>query len=192
MSIAGLGDRLSGADVARLRARPLYGRDVDQRMVRLAAMNLTLRGLENARLGRHDGLTRPLRRAERAELDLPPDGFDVMLANPPVSGKLDKDRIDTDVKVPNTKATELRFLQHMLNRSEEGGRCAVVVPEGVLFGSTGAHRDLRRRLIENNTVEAVLSPLGGVFNPQSGGQDLGAGVLQRRDHRARDVPARRQ
>jgi type I restriction enzyme M protein len=164
----GLGDRLSRADVARLRERTLYGLDVDQRMVRLAAMNLTLRGLEKAHLGRRDGLTRPLGRAERAELDLPPDGFDVILANPPFSGKLDKDRIDADVKVLNTKATELLFLQHMLNQLKEGGRCAVVVPEGVLFGSTGAHRDLRRRLIENNTVEAVLSLPGGVFNPYSG------------------------
>ena len=61
-----------------------------------------------------------------------------------------------------------RLLQYMLNHLKEGGRCGVVVPEGVLFGSTGAHRELRRKLVENNTVEAVLSLPGGVFNPYSG------------------------
>ena len=91
-----------------------------------------------------------------------------VLANPPFSGRLDKDRIVDDVKVGRTAQTELLFLQYMLNHLKDGGRCGVVVPEGVLFGSTGAHRELRRRLIENNTVEAVLSLPGGVFNPYSG------------------------
>ena len=113
-------------------------------------------------------LTRVLDRAAKAELGLPAEGFDVILANPPFSGRLDKDRIVDDVKVGRTAQTELLFLQYMLNHLKDGGRCAVVVPEGVLFGSTGAHRELRRRLIENNTVEAVLSLPGGVFNPYSG------------------------
>ena len=73
-----------------------------------------------------------------------------------------------DVKVGKTAQTELLFLQYMLNHLLDGGRCGVVVPEGVLFGSTGAHRELRRKLVENNTVEAVLSLPGGVFNPYSG------------------------
>ena len=72
------------------------------------------------------------------------------------------------MKVGRTTQTELLFLQYMLNHLKEGGRCGVVVPEGVLFGSTGAHRELRRKLVENNTVEAVLSLPGGVFNPYSG------------------------
>ena len=67
-----------------------------------------------------------------------------------------------------TAQTELLFLQYMLNQLKAGGRCGVVVPEGVLFGSSGAHRELRRRLVENNWVEAVLSLPGGVFNPYSG------------------------
>ncbi|MDE0101797.1 MAG: N-6 DNA methylase, partial [Bryobacterales bacterium] len=103
-----------------------------------------------------------------AELGLPAEGFDVILANPPFSGRLDKDRIVDDVKVGRTTQTELLFLQYMLNHLKEGGRCGVVVPEGVLFGSTGAHRELRRKLVENNTVEAVLSLPGGVFNPYAG------------------------
>ena len=164
----GLGDTLSRAAVRQLHEATFFGNDVDPRMVRLATMNLTLRGLDNVRILRRDALTRALDRAEKAELGLPAEGFDIILANPPFSGRLDKDRIVDDVKVGRTTQTELLFLQYMLNHLKEGGRCGVVVPEGVLFGSTGAHRELRRKLVENNTVEAVLSLPGGVFNPYSG------------------------
>ena len=164
----GLGDTLSRAAVRQLHEATFFGNDVDPRMVRLATMNLTLRGLDKVRILRRDALTRALDRAEKAELGLPPEGFDVILANPPFSGRLDKDRIVDDVKVGRTTQTELLFLQYMLTHLKEGGRCGVVVPEGVLFGSTGAHRELRRKLVENNTVEAVLSLPGGVFNPYAG------------------------
>ena len=164
----GLGDTLSREAVARLREATFHGADVDPRMVRLATMNLTLRGLDRVRILRRDALTRSLDHAAKAELGFPARGFDVILANPPFSGRLDRDRIVDDVKVGRTAQTELLFLQYMLNHLRDGGRCGVVVPEGVLFGSTGAHRELRRRLIENNTVEAVLSLPGGVFNPYSG------------------------
>ena len=145
-----------------------HGADVDPQMVRLATMNLTLRGLDRVRILWRDALTRSLDRAAKADLGLPARGFDVILANPPFSGRLDKDRIVDEVKVGRTGQTELLFLQYMLNHLKDGGRCGVVVPEGVLFGSTGAHRELRRKLVENNTVEAVLSLPGGVFNPYSG------------------------
>ena len=164
----GLGDTLGRAAVKRLQEATFYGADVDPQMVRLATMNLTLRGLDKVRILRRDALTRALDRAAKAELGLPAWGFDVILANPPFSGRLDRDRIVEDVKVGRTAQTEILFLQYMLNHLTEGGRCGVVVPEGVLFGSTGAHRELRRRLVENNTVEAVLSLPGGVFNPYSG------------------------
>ena len=164
----GLGDTLSRAAVRQLHEATFFGNDVDPRMVRLATMNLTLRGLDKVRILRRDALTRALDRAAKAELGLPAEGFDVILANPPFSGRLDKDRIVDDVKVGRTTQTELLFLQYMLNHLKEGGRCGVVVPEGVLFGSTGAHRELRRKLVENNTVEAVLSLPGGVFNPYAG------------------------
>ena len=164
----GLGDTLSRAAVRQLHEATFFGNDVDPRMVRLATMNLTLRGLDKVRILRRDALTRALDRTAKAELGLPAEGFDVILANPPFSGRLDKDRIVNDVKVGRTTQTELLFLQYMLNHLKEGGRCGVVVPEGVLFGSTGAHRELRRKLVENNTVEAVLSLPGGVFNPYSG------------------------
>ena len=164
----GLGDTLSRDAIRQLQEASFYGADVDPQMVRLATMNLTLRGLDRVRILRRDALTRSLDRAAKAELGFPARGFDVILANPPFSGRLDRDRIVEDVKVGRTAQTELLFPQYMLNHLRDGGRCGVVVPEGVLFGSTGAHRELRRKLVENNTVEAVLSLPGGVFNPYSG------------------------
>ena len=164
----GLGDTLSRNAVRQLHEETFFGNDVDPQMVRLATMNLTLRGLDRVRILRRDALTRALDRAAKADLGLPAQGFDVILANPPFSGRLDRDRIVDEVKVGKTAQTELLFLQYMLNHLKDGGRCGVVVPEGVLFGSTGAHRELRRKLVENNTVEAVLSLPGGVFNPYSG------------------------
>lgn len=164
----GWGDKLSTKMSSVLSNSTFYGNDVDPKMVRLATMNLTLRGLANVHILKRNALTTVLDRGERAELGLPIDGFNVVLANPPFSGRLDKDRIVDDVKVGTTTATELLFLKYMLNSLTVGGRCGVVVPEGVLFGSTGAHKELRRQLIENNTVEAVLSLPGGIFQPYSG------------------------
>jgi type I restriction enzyme M protein len=164
----GLGDRLSDRDWQRLKTATFYGNDVDPKMVSLATMNLSLRGLPDIRILRRNVLTTTLDRAERAELGLPPDGYDVILANPPFSGTLDKDRIVEEVRIGSSKATELLFLKYMIDSLKPGGRCGVIVPEGVLFGSTGAHKELRRMLVEQNTVEAVLSLPGGVFQPYSG------------------------
>ena len=164
----GLGDTLTQGAVRQLHEATLFGNDVDPRMVRLATMNLSLRGLDRVRILRRDALTRSLDRSTKAGLGLPVQGFDVVLANPPFSGRLDSDRIVEDVKIGRTRQTELLFLQYMLNHLKAGGRCGVVVPEGVLFGSTSAHRELRRKLIENNRIDAVLSLPAGVFRPYSG------------------------
>lgn len=164
----GWGDRLSDGQNVKLQNGTFYGNDVDPAQVRLATMNLTLRGLPNVRILRRNALTQTLDRTGKAELDLPLDGFDVVLANPPFSGRIDRDRIVDEVKVGTTSATELLFLKYMLGQLKDGGRCGVVIPEGVLFGSTGAHKELRRQLVENNRVEAVLSLPGGVFQPYSG------------------------
>ena len=99
---------------------------------------------------------------------MPADGYNVVLANPPFAGRVDKDRVVEDVKVGTSTATELLFLKYMMDSLRPGGRCGVIVPEGVLFGSTTAHKELRRQLIENNRVQAVLSLPGGVFQPYSG------------------------
>ena len=161
----GLGDTLSRDAVRQLQEATFFGADVDPQMVRLATMNLTLRGLDRVRILRRDALTRPLDRVAKAEIGFPVRGFDVILANPPFSGRLDRDRIVEDVKVGKTAQTELLFLQYMLNHLKPGGRCGVVVPEGVLFSDSSAHKELRRKLVEDNTMETVLSLPSGVFNP---------------------------
>lgn len=163
----GLGDRLTQAQQSQLANRTFYGNDVDPKMVRLATMNLTLRGLPNVHILRRNVLTSTLDAQQRADLGLP-DAHDVVLANPPFSGRLDRDRVVEEVRVGNSGSTELLFLKYMIDSLKPGGRCGVIVPEGVLFGSTGAHREIRRILVENNTVDAVLSLPGGVFQPYSG------------------------
>jgi type I restriction enzyme M protein len=164
----GLGDKLSAAQVSALNSATFFGNDVDPKMVRLATMNLTLRGLPDVRIQLRNALTTTQDAERKAQLGLPADGFHVILANPPFSGRVDRDRIVEDVKVGTTTATELLFLKYMMDSLRPGGRCGVIVPEGVLFGSTGAHKELRRQLIENHRVEAVLSLPGGVFQPYSG------------------------
>lgn len=164
----GLGDKLSAAQTSALQSATFFGNDVDPKMVRLATMNLTLRGLANVRVRLRNVLTTNLDNEKKAELGLPQEGFHVILANPPFAGRVDKDRVVEEVKVGTSTATELLFLKYMMDNLRPGGRCGVIVPEGVLFGSTGAHKELRRQLIENNRVEAVLSLPGGVFQPYSG------------------------
>ena len=139
-------------------------------------MNLALRGLPDVRILRRNVLTTSFDRQQKAERNLPLDGYDVILANPPFSGRLDRDRIVDDVKIGTSTATELLFVKYMMDNlkpaeaagAQKDSRCGVIVPEGVLFGSTGAHKELRRMLMQNNRVEAVLSLPGGVFQPYSG------------------------
>lgn len=164
----GIGDKLSAGQNSTLQSKTFYGNDVDPQMVRLATMNLTLRGLPNVRILLRNVLTSTLDVDQREALQLPDEGYHVVLANPPFAGKVDSDRVVDDVKVGNSKATEILFLKYMLESLRPGGRCGLIVPEGLLFGSTGAHKEVRRQLIENNRVEAVMSLPGGVFQPYSG------------------------
>ena len=164
----GYGDRLNDAQWRKLRTATFYGNDVDAKMVSLASMNLALRDLPDVRILRRNVLTTSFDRQMKAERGLPLDGHDVVLANPPFSGRIDRDRIVDDVKIGTTTATELLFVKYMVDNLKPDGRCGVIVPEGVLFGSTGAHKELRRILLQNNQVEAVLSLPGGVFQPYSG------------------------
>lgn len=163
----GNGNALSAAKWRVLQEQTFFGNDVDPKMVRLATMNLTLRGLPDVRIFQRNVLTTTLDAGKKRELGLPA-GYHVIAANPPYSGRVDKDRIVDDVKIGTTTATELLFIKYMMDCLLDDGRCGVIVPEGVLFGSTGAHKELRRQLIENNRVEAVLSLPGGVFQPYSG------------------------
>src|ERR1700733_164680 len=164
----GIGDRLSAAQNSVIQSKTFYGNDVDPQMVRLATMNLTLRGLPNVRILLRNVLTTTLDPERRVELQLPDEGYHIVLANPPFAGKIDNDRVVDDVKVGNSKATEVLFLKYMMESLRPGGRGGVIVPGGLLFGSTGAHKEIRRQLVENNRVEAVMSLPGGVFQPYSG------------------------
>lgn len=164
----GLGDLLTQREVERLQQHTLYGTDVDSQFVRLGKMNLSLRGLEKVRLLRMNVLTNSMDSSVRSECNLPHDGFDVVLANPPFSGRLDKDRIVEEVRIGNTSQTSLLFLKYIMNQLKYGGRCGIVVPDGLLFGTTGVHQNLRKNLIENNSVVAVVSLPSGVFKPYSG------------------------
>ncbi|HNA29019.1 MAG TPA: N-6 DNA methylase, partial [Thiobacillaceae bacterium] len=138
----GNGDALSAAKWQVLQEQTFFGNDVDPKMVRLATMNLTLRGLPNVRILHRNVLTTTLDNERKRELGLPVAGYHVIAANPPFSGRVDKDRIVEDVKVGTTTATEILFVKYMLESLLPGGRCGVIVPEGLLFGSTGAHREL--------------------------------------------------
>ena len=164
----GHGEKLTAAQWNALNNATFYGNDVDPKMVHLATMNLTLRGLANVRILKRNVLTSSLDREEKAALGLPDGGYRVVLANPPFSGRVDKDRIVEDVKVGTSTATELLFLKYMMDSLDARGRCGLVVPEGLLFGSTGGHKEIRRKLLEGYRVEAVLSLPGGVFQPYSG------------------------
>ena len=121
IQLRGLGDRLSTAQVAALHTATFFGNEVDPKMVRLATMNLTLRGLPNVRIWLRNVLTTTLDAAQKAENGLPGEGYHVVLANPPFSGRVDKDRIVEDVKVGTSTATELLFLNYMRNSLRPGG-----------------------------------------------------------------------
>ena len=144
-----------------------YGFDFDVTMLRIATMNLMLHDVPNPHIYYQDTLSRGFRenRPELAE-----NFFDVILANPPFKGSLDAEDVDPTLtgKV-KTKKTELLFLALMLRMLKNpGGRAAVVVPDGVLFGSSRAHVSLRKTLVEENQLEAVVSLPSGVFKPYAG------------------------
>jgi hypothetical protein len=137
------------------------GYDFDRSMVRIAAMNSYMHGFEKPNISYRDSL---------GELPLEEQAvYDVILANPPFSGSLDVERVDPAIrKLANTKKTELLFLARFLTLLKVGGRAAVIVPEGVLFGSTKAHKVLRKELVENQKLDAVIKLPSGVFKPYSG------------------------
>lgn len=142
-----------------------HGYDNDQTMVRIGAMNLLMHGIEQPDLTRQDSLSEPLPDTP----GLASEKFSLILANPPFSGSLDGDTVAADLqRVVNTKKTELLFLAAILKLLKVGGRAAVVVPEGVLFGSTIAHRALRKILVEEQRLEGIVKLPSGVFKPYAG------------------------
>ena len=137
-----------------------HGFDMDRTMLRIGAMNMMLHGVDNPFIEYRDSLS-----------DQNPDKnkYSLILANPPFKGSLDYDIVSTDLlKLCKTKKTELLFLALFLRMLKVGGRCAYIVPDGVLFGSSTAHKAIRREIIENNRLEAVISMPSGVFKPYAG------------------------
>jgi type I restriction enzyme M protein len=137
------------------------GVEFDNTMLRIGAMNLQLHGIENPNLIGKDALS-------ESNADVR-DQFSLILANPPFKGSLDYDGVESSIlKVVKSKKTELLFLGLMLRMMKTGGRCAVIVPDGVLFGSSNAHKQIRSEIIQNHKLDAVISMPSGVFKPYAG------------------------
>ena len=137
-----------------------HGFDMDRTMLRIGAMNMMTHGVENPYIEYRDSLS---------DQNTDRDMYSLILANPPFKGSLDYDIVSQDLlKVAKTKKTELLFLVLFLKMLKTGGRCACIVPDGVLFGSSKAHKAIRRELVEENRLEAVISMPSGVFKPYAG------------------------
>lgn len=136
------------------------GFDFDETMLRIGAMNMLLHGVDNPDIQYRDSLT------EGAHDD---EEFDIILANPPFAGSLDYDACSKDLqRIVKTKKTELLFLALFLRLMKTGGRAAVIVPDGVLFGSSNAHKALRELLVEQHKLDGIVNLPSGVFKPYAG------------------------
>ena len=137
-----------------------HGFDMDRTMLRIGAMNMMTHGIENPDIQYRDSLS---------DQNTDREKYTLVLANPPFKGSLDADTVSADLlKLCKTKKTELLFLALFLRMLKVGGRCACIVPDGVLFGSSKAHKDIRKALVEDNRLEAVISMPSGVFKPYAG------------------------
>jgi type I restriction enzyme M protein len=138
-----------------------HGFDFDNTMLRIGSMNMLLHGIENPEVIYRDSLAQDHAGEE--------EKYTLVLANPPFAGSLDYENTAKDLQqVVKTKKTELLFLALFLRLLKPGGRAAVIVPDGVLFGSSNAHKTLRRTLIEEQKLDAVISLPSGVFKPYAG------------------------
>ena len=137
-----------------------HGYDMDRTMLRIGAMNMMTHGVDNPFIEYRDSLS---------DQNPDKDQYTLILANPPFKGSLDYDSVSPDLlKVCKTKKTELLFLALFIRMLKVGGRCACIVPDGVLFGASKAHKAIRKALIEENLLEAVISMPSGVFKPYAG------------------------
>lgn len=141
-----------------LKEKTFHGYEFDTTMVRIGLMNLILHGIDNPSLVYMDTLSKTFTENNR---------FDVVLANPPFKGSIDKGDINEDLSLKTTK-TELLFVNRIINMLRIGGRAAVIVPDGVLFGSSNAHRALRELLLDRCELQAVVKMPSGVFKPYAG------------------------
>jgi type I restriction enzyme M protein len=138
-----------------------HGFDFDNTMLRIGSMNMLLHGVDNPDIRYRDSLAQDHAGEE--------EKYTLVLANPPFAGSLDYENTAKDLlQIVKTKKTELLFLALFLRLLKPGGRAAVVVPDGVLFGSSTAHKELRRALVEDQKLDAVVKLPGGVFKPYAG------------------------
>lgn len=143
-----------------------HGFDFDASMLRIAAMNLVMHGVKEPDIHYQDTLSQRFAERFPQEAD---NGFNLILANPPFKGSLDEDDVEPEVlRIVKTKKTELLFVARILKMLRLGGRAAVIIPDGVLFGSSKAHQQLRKTLIEDNQLEGIVSLPSGVFKPYAG------------------------
>lgn len=139
-----------------------HGDDFDATMLRIGAMNMMLHGIENPDITSFDSLSQD----EAGDLR---DRFTLILANPPFKGSLNYDEVAKDLlQTCKTKKTELLFLALFLAQLKAGGRCACIVPDGVLFGSSKAHKDIRKEIVDGQKLDGVISMPSGVFKPYAG------------------------
>lgn len=136
------------------------GFDTDPTMLRISAMNLMLHSIKNPEIDYKDSVSKQNEIKEK---------YTMCLANPPFKGTVDAESINDNLKaVTNTKKTEILFLALFLRMLKKGGQCACIVPDGVLFGSSKAHQAIRKELVENHQLRAVISMPSGVFKPYAG------------------------
>jgi type I restriction enzyme M protein len=154
-----IGDRIADKKLLKfLKSQALTGYDFDATMTRIGAMNLMLHGIDNPNFRYTDTLSKAF--AEKGQ-------YDVILANPPFKGSIDKSDINERFSTKTTK-TELLFLELMYDLLVVGGRCGVIVPDGVLFGTSNAHIATRKILLDKCKLEGVISMPSGVFRPYAG------------------------
>jgi type I restriction enzyme M protein len=136
------------------------GFDTDATMLRISAMNLMLHSISNPDIDYKDSVSKQNEIKSK---------YTICLANPPFAGTIDSESINDNLKaICNTKKTELLFVALFMRMLKKGGRCACIVPDGVLFGNSKAHKELRKELVENQHLQAVISMPSGVFKPYAG------------------------
>ena len=151
----------TAASREKFNGETFHGYDFDPTMLRIGSMNMLLHGVENPDIRYKDSL------AQADELD--EEKYSLILANPPFAGSLDYESTAKDLQqIVKTKKTELLFLALFLRLLQTGGRAAVIVPDGVLFGSSKAHKELRRILVEDQKLDGIISMPSGVFKPYAG------------------------
>ena len=156
----GPGDKLSKKQWGFLQNSAFIGQDGDPEMVRISLMNLFLHGLANSDIKMRDTVA-----GSEDEEDL--QRYDVIMTNPPFAGKVDKERIKKSLPIKSTK-TQILFLGYCIDSLKLGGRCGIILPEGTLFGTNRDDKEIRRYLLENCNLQAVVSMPGGIFQPYAG------------------------